>query len=256
MIVDMIVEKAKQPLVLDHVGMLYSYLVTFILGYAKPVLCFVLSVLDCSWHMPIAKRNARREFTQSHIPGAQFFDIDECCDKSSEYDHMLPQKEEFEEYVGKMGVGNHIHVVVYDNNANFGLFSAPRVWWMFRMYGHSSVSVLDGGFPKWIEKEYGTTDERADLPPQTFKAFPNNDFVKSYDDMLENLTKKSFAVVDARSAGRFEGTAPEPRPGTLFHINTTRFLVFLSIYMYANSIMSILCADIYVCPCFTSIVHL
>ncbi len=175
-----------------------------------------LTLLDASWHFPFTKRNARSEFYKTHIPYAQFFDIDECSDKSSPYDHMLPSPEQFEEYVGKLGISNSTHVVVYDNNENLGLFSAQRVWWTFRVFGHNLVSVLDGGFPKWNREQYDTTDEVETITPHQqgkFKARFTPDLVKSFEQIEQNLKEQKFIVMDARSAGRFEGTAPEPRPG-------------------------------------------
>jgi thiosulfate/3-mercaptopyruvate sulfurtransferase len=177
-----------------------------------------LRVLDGSFHLPFMKRNALQEFRTGHIPGAQFFDIDACSDKSSEFDHMLPPKDVFEEYAGNLGIDNDTHVVVYDNNETFGLFSAQRVWWTFRVYGHDLVSVLDGGLPAWKLDEFETTDEIDKVTSKVFKAQPRNDaLIKTYDQMLANVTNEcaEFPIVDARPAGRFEGTAPEPRAGEI-----------------------------------------
>ena len=113
-----------------------------------------LRVLDASWHLPKENRDARQEFLAHRIPGAKFFDIDECVDKTSPYEHMLPNREDFSNYVRSLGIHNDSHVVVYDNNEKSGLFSAPRVWWMLRAFGHERVSILDGGFPKWCAEGY------------------------------------------------------------------------------------------------------
>ena len=94
---------------------------------------------------------ARKEHLESHIPGAVFFDIDECCDKSSELPHMLPDEKLFADYVEHLGITNDSHVIAYDNNEDFGIFSSPRLWWMFRCFGHDAISVLNGGFTKWLE---------------------------------------------------------------------------------------------------------
>ena len=115
-----------------------------------------LRVIDGSWHLPMTKRNAKKEYEEKRIPGAVLFDVDECSDKSSPYPHMLPSPEEFGEYVQKLGIRNDTHVVVYDRNEKFGLFSAPRVWWTFRVFGHDLVSVVDGGLPKWCEEGFPT----------------------------------------------------------------------------------------------------
>ena len=115
-----------------------------------------IRVLDASWHLPNKNRDPKEEFLKQRIPGAKFFDIDDCIDKSSPYEHMLPETEDFKKYLRKLGVTNDSHVVVYDNNDKAGLFSAPRLWWMLRAFGHERVSVLDGGFPKWLTEGYPT----------------------------------------------------------------------------------------------------
>ncbi|OCT83186.1 hypothetical protein XELAEV_18025723mg [Xenopus laevis] len=103
-----------------------------------------LRVLDASWHLPKSGRDGWREYKERHIPGSYFFDIDACSDRTSPYDHMLPTADQFSEYAGSLGISNDSHIVVYDAS-DFGSYSAPRVWWMFRIFGHPQVSVLDGG---------------------------------------------------------------------------------------------------------------
>lgn len=171
-----------------------------------------LRVLDASWYLRKTKRDPRAEFAQRHIPGASFFDIDDCCDKTSELDHMLPGCSRFSQYVGDLGIGNDTHVVVYDTS-DFGSFSAPRVWWMFRLFGHGSVSVLDGGLRNWLADGSPVTSELCEPQRREFKATANRSWVKSYEDVLENIGSRRVQTVDARSAGRFRGTEPEPRDG-------------------------------------------
>ena len=115
-----------------------------------------LRILDGSWHLPSENRDPKKEFQLTRIQGARFFDIEECVDKGSPYEHMIPRAEDFANYVKTLGISNDSHVVVYDNNAKFGLFSAPRVWWTFRAFGHDRVSVLDGGLPRWLAEGYPT----------------------------------------------------------------------------------------------------
>ncbi|CAB1428748.1 unnamed protein product [Pleuronectes platessa] len=166
-----------------------------------------LRILDTSWYLPKLKRDTKAEFAQRHIPGSLFFDIDECSDRSSAFDHMLPTSSHFSRYVGDLGIGSDTHVVVYDTS-DFGSYSAPRVWWMFRMFGHSLVSVLDGGWKNWLPESC--------VPERTeFRAAANLSWVKSYEEVLENVGTRRVQVVDARSAGRFRGTEPEPRDDTL-----------------------------------------
>lgn len=163
--------------------------------------------------MPKLKRDAKAEFKQRHIPGTLFFDIDECSDKTSSLDHMLPSREHFAEYVGSLGIGNNTHVVVYDTS-DFGSYSAPRVWWMFRLFGHNCVSVLDGGMKNWLKEEKQLTAEYCPPERQEFNASVNQSWVKTYEDIVKNIDTKQFQVIDARSAGRFRGTEPEPRDDT------------------------------------------
>lgn len=171
-----------------------------------------IRVLDTSWYLPKTQRDPKAEFAEQHIPGSSFFDIDECCDQSSEFDHMLPTAGHFSRYVGDLGIGNDTHVVVYDTSG-FGSFSAPRVWWMFRLFGHSLVSVLDGGMKNWLADGHPVTSDHLQPERRDFKAAINQPWVKSYEEVLENIRTGQVQVVDARSAGRFRGTEPEPREG-------------------------------------------
>ena len=97
-------------------------------------------LLDASWHMPHTKRSGKDEYLKQHIPTAQYFDIDACADQASEYTHMIPTASEFSDYVGNLGIDNQTHVVVYDNNATFGMFSAQRVW--YEIYIHNVLNVI------------------------------------------------------------------------------------------------------------------
>jgi thiosulfate/3-mercaptopyruvate sulfurtransferase len=167
-------------------------------------------VVDASWYLADAKRDPKAEYNEAHIPGAVYFSIDEISDTASPYPHMLPAAEKFASRVKAMGLGDGNRIVVYDGA---GLFSAARVWWMFRVMGHEDVFVLDGGFPKWRAEGRPTED----LPPvhrtRHFTPRPNHLILRDADQVKENLTTKREQVVDARSPGRFLGTEPEPRPG-------------------------------------------
>ncbi|XP_039102010.1 3-mercaptopyruvate sulfurtransferase isoform X1 [Hyaena hyaena] len=171
-----------------------------------------LQLLDASWYLPKLGRDARREFEERHIPGAAFFDIDQCSDRTSPYDHMLPSAAHFAEYAGHLGVGADTHVVVYDASDQ-GLYAAPRVWWMFRAFGHRTVSLLDGGFRHWLRLGLPLSSGKSRPAPAEFRASLDAAFVKTYEDIKENLESRRFQVVDARAAGRFRGTEPEPRDG-------------------------------------------
>lgn len=167
-------------------------------------------VLDASWYLPQANRNPLQEFQKQHIPGALFFDLDECVDHSSSYEHMLPNAKQFAEYVGNLGITRQTHVTVYDCS-DLGSFSAPRVWWMFRVFGHHNVSVLNGGFRNWLKEGYPVTADFVCPAPTNFEATLNASWIKTFEDMEQNLNTNEFKVVDARAEGRFKGIQPEPR---------------------------------------------
>ncbi len=167
-------------------------------------------VLDASWYLPAMKRSGRDEHAAARIPGAGYFDIDEVADQASGLPHMLPSAEVFGDAVGAMGIGNDTQIVVYDA---MGAFSAPRVWWMFRIFGHGDVAVLNGGLHKWKADGYSLTDTGDASAPVVYKAKLQEDRVRSVIDMEANLTSGSRQVVDARAAARFGGGEPEARPG-------------------------------------------
>lgn len=169
-----------------------------------------IRVLDGSYHLPNVQRDAIAEFLASHIPGAAFFDIEAVSDHESPLPHMLPGPEAFAEAVGEMGIDNQTHVVAYDA---YGLMSAARVWWMFRYFGHDRVSVLDGGFPKWVREGRPVQSGATNVVPRRFRASPRPQLVRSKSDVVAQLGNAATQIVDARAAARFAGTAPEPRPG-------------------------------------------
>ncbi|HEU4367949.1 MAG TPA: 3-mercaptopyruvate sulfurtransferase [Methylomirabilota bacterium] len=169
-----------------------------------------LRVVDGTWHMPQLMRDARAEFEAAHVPGAVFFDIDAIADPATSLPHMLPAAEAFAAAVGALGVGSGDRVVVYDVR---GVVSAARVWWTFRAFGHEAVAVLDGGLKKW--RAEGRPVERGAVKPtvRVFRARRRPELVRDLAAMRANLDSRDAQVLDARSAGRFAGTEPEPRPG-------------------------------------------
>jgi thiosulfate/3-mercaptopyruvate sulfurtransferase len=169
-----------------------------------------LVVVDGTWVLPTSQRDAQAEYRDGHIPGAVFFDIEAIADHSTELPHMLPGPAQFGAAVGVLGIGDGDTVVVYDSA---GLYSAPRVWWTFRIFGAKKVYILDGGLPKW--KAEGRPLEQGDAkrPPRTFNADMNVGAVAMLADVRMALVDDSAQIVDARSAERFAGKAPEPRPG-------------------------------------------
>jgi thiosulfate/3-mercaptopyruvate sulfurtransferase len=167
-------------------------------------------VVDGSYYLPAMKRNAREEYLAGHIPGAVYFDIDAISDQSSDLPHMLPSPEAFSSAMRSLGIGDGITIVVYDGA---GLFSAPRVWWTFRTFGVRDVYILDGGLPKWKTEGRPLDFGEVRRTPRHFTARFNRGAVADVEDVKNALAHPDIQVVDARSAGRFAGTAPEPRPG-------------------------------------------
>ncbi len=167
-------------------------------------------VVDGTYFLPNQNRNARQEYLDAHIPGAVFFDIDDIADRDSDLPHMLPTPQAFSSAMRRLGIGDGQTIVVYDG---VGLFSAARVWWTFRIFGVRDVYILDGGLPKW--KAEGRPVEFGEVrrTPRHFTARLDHAAVAGLDDVRKALAEGSAQVVDARSAERFAGTAPEPRPG-------------------------------------------
>ncbi len=167
-------------------------------------------VVDGSWYLPAAQRDPEAEYLTGHIPGAVRFDVDAIADRSNPLPHMLPDAEQFACEMGGLGIAETDTIVVYDGA---GLFSAPRVWWTFRVFGAQSVFILDGGLPKWKREGRPLQSGTANRAPRSFHAREPKDVVASLDDVRTVLQRHSAQVVDARSADRFRGEAPEPRPG-------------------------------------------
>lgn len=169
-----------------------------------------LRILEASWHMPATGRDAKAEYEAEHIPGARFFDIDEIADQRSTLPHMAPPVEKFVSRMRAMGVGDGHQVVIYDSA---GLFSAPRVWWTFRLMGKVDVAVLDGGLPKW--KAEGRPLE--DMPPMVrdrhITVQRQAHWVKDVSQVAAASKLGDWQILDARSAPRFRGEVDEPRPG-------------------------------------------
>jgi thiosulfate/3-mercaptopyruvate sulfurtransferase len=169
-----------------------------------------IAVVDATYFLPMHKRDAQAEYRSAHIPGAVFFDIEAISDHSTDLPHMLPGNTIFSAAVGALGIGDGDMVVVYDNSL---VFSAARVWWTFRLFGAKSVYILDGGLPKW--KAEGRPLESGDgkRAAKTFTANMDVGAVAMLADVRMAITDESAQIVDARSAERFSGKAPEPRPG-------------------------------------------
>ena len=169
-----------------------------------------IKILDCSWHMPNTKRVGKDEFLKEHIPNAIFFDINKFSDPFGKFPHTIPPKNLFEKLCSEIGIKNSDHIIVYDS---LGIFSSPRVWWMFNYFGHNHVSILDGGLIKWKNENKKLEDgETKNIFKSNFKCRTKNELLTVIQQVQENIHNKKFDLIDARSKGRFEGTDPEPRP--------------------------------------------
>ncbi|MEZ5757197.1 MAG: 3-mercaptopyruvate sulfurtransferase [Emcibacteraceae bacterium] len=168
-----------------------------------------IRILDATWYLPNSENNAKAEYAQSHIPGALYFDIDEIADTDIPLPHMMPSNEKMSSRVRKMGISNRNHIVVYDNS-DFN--SAARAWFMFKNFGHENISILDGGFKKWCKEGRPTQSDIPTFSSSHYQANKDENKIRNLDQIKANIESNKEQLVDARSRGRFLGTAPEPRP--------------------------------------------
>jgi thiosulfate/3-mercaptopyruvate sulfurtransferase len=169
-----------------------------------------LQIVDASWYLPAQNRDQRADYASGHIPGAVFFDQDAIVDPNSSLPHALPSPEIFAEKVGALGISENDTIVVYDGP---GLFSAPRVWWMFRTMGAGSVLLLDGGLDRWKAEGRPVTAETSAPEPAVFTPAFDASRVATIDDVRAVIDDGSAQIADARPHGRFTGEEPEPRAG-------------------------------------------
>ena len=167
-------------------------------------------VLDASWYLPGMNRNPISEYEKSHIPNARFFDIDDISDNRSELPHMVPPIEKFMSKVRKLGVGDGHQVIVYDGS---GMFSAARVWWLFKMMGHKNIAVLNGGLPKWISDGFPVNDKPPIIRDRHMMVDQISSYVRDVTQVAAASKLGDHEIVDARSPGRFRGEENEPREG-------------------------------------------
>jgi len=169
-------------------------------------------IIDCSWHMPESKRNGHEEYNMKKIPNSIFFDLDKNSNKNTDLPHMLVDQTDWEKIVSEMGIQNNDKIVIYDNS---DVISACRCWYNFIYFGHKPelIYVLNGGFHKWNIEKRITTDKISLLKQSQYKVFEKKNLVKDKKAINENIIKKKFEVIDARSLERFEGKIKEPREG-------------------------------------------
>ena len=169
-----------------------------------------LCIIDCTWHLPGTNRDGKSEFLNERIPGSIFFDLDEFSDQSSKYPHTLADKEWFSKKASELGIQNSDHIICYDT---LGIFTSPRVSWMFSQYGHGKVSILDGGFKNWKIKKFKIEKGKPQNKGQSNYIAKNNPKnIKFFEDIKNNIVSSTFKLIDARPSGRFNATDPEPRP--------------------------------------------
>ena len=169
-----------------------------------------LRIIDASYYLPHEGLDPREEYDRHHIPGAVFFDIDEIADSDSSLPHMLPSPQKFSSRVRKLGLGDGLRFVVYDQR---GIWSAPRVWWTFRYFGHRDVAILDGGLPKWMDEGRPVDEDEVRPEERHFTARMDAFMLRDLDQMQSNLLSGREQVLDASPAARFRGEAAEPRAG-------------------------------------------
>ena len=168
-----------------------------------------VKIFDASWHLPNTKRNAKKEYEEKHIPNTIFWDLDEHSDKDSPYPHMMVNTDYWTKMLWKFGITNNDHIIIYDYS---NLYSACRLWFSLKYFGHEKVSVLNGGLQKWLKEKKPITKKIEKMEHiNSYQTHENINRVKNKKQIDENIIKKEFIVIDARSRGRFEGQEPEPR---------------------------------------------
>ena len=171
-----------------------------------------LKIIDCSWHMPQTNRHGYDEYKNIHIPNAIVFDLDKNSQKETDLPHMLVGIKEWEEIVCNMGISNDDQIVIYDNS---DVISSCRCWYNFIYYGHNPkfIKILNGGLKKWIGENREIDNELPKITKSNYKAKEFKNLVKDKNQINENIIKKEFSLIDARSIERFNGEVKEPRAG-------------------------------------------
>ena len=171
----------------------------------------LVRVVDATFHLPDTGRNAREEYLAEHIPGALFFDLERIADPDNPLPRKIPSRDRFAQEVGVLGIDNRTHVVAYDT---LGLYSAARVWWLFRQYGYDNVSVLDGGLKAWKAANLAVEAGDVTALPRTFVPGEPRNLLALWPDVLKSSKDRETQILDARTAGRFAGTEMDRYPGT------------------------------------------
>ena len=168
-----------------------------------------LRIIDASWYLPDAGRDPEAEYAETHIPGARFLPLNDVSDARSALPHMAPPVEKFMSRMRRMGVGDGHTVVIYDGA---GLFSAARVWWLFRLFGQRAA-VLDGGLPKWRADGRPVTAEPPTIRDRHMTVTRHPELMRDVTEVAQAAKLGTAQILDARASARFRGDAPEPREG-------------------------------------------
>jgi thiosulfate/3-mercaptopyruvate sulfurtransferase len=194
-----------------------------------------VKIVDASFKLPGVLPLPADDYQQAHIPGAVFFSVDDIADRDDPLPHMYPDGKRFAHEVAALGISSDDTVVAYDAG---GWVAAPRAWWMFLSFGHKKVKVLDGGLQKWLREGRPTHSGKVSPKPGRFDARLDSGFVRSRQQLLDNLTTQAEQLVDARPRPRFEGSVAEPRPGLRSgHIPGSRNLPYAALFDAATGMM-------------------
>ena len=170
-----------------------------------------LMVFDATKYLPNEPFDGLTKYREAHIPGARFFDIDVVADPDTTLPHMAPTAGRFARLMGELGISNTTRVIFYDQK---GLQSSARGWWLMKLFGHEKAAVLDGGLPKWLAEARATeSGDAKQAAPTSYTPDFRAALVKGIGDVKRIIASGSALILDARAKGRFDGTAPEPRPG-------------------------------------------
>ena len=184
----------------------------------------IIKIIDATWHMPTSGLNALEIFKNKHIPNAVFIDLEEISEPNSDLPHMMPDNDYFSKKISSLGINNDNHLVIYDM---YGMFSAARIWFMFKTFGHQNVSILNGGFPAWLDSEGEISNQINNVETTNYKANINKSLIVDYKEVLDSLSNDKYQIIDARSPDRFSGISEEPRPGMKTgHIPNSKNLYF------------------------------
>ena len=195
-----------------------------------------LVILDCSWHMSQEKRNAKKEYEAVHIKNAYFFDIDKISDIKTNLPHMVPTQMKFEKKVRKFGINRSSLIVAYDAR---GVFSSPRVWWMFKYFGHKNIFVLNGGLKKWLKEKKPVTNKKTYYKKGNFISQLSKELLVTKNEVLESINKKNSLTFDARHKDRFNGKIKEPRKGLRSgHIPCSKNIFWGNLINYNGTLIS------------------